>query len=77
VLVKVTGVLVGIERWEEDRTRILAAMQDTLVTTLNRQTETFDKLLRESMEANRSQFELSRRERDEIRKRLPRRAGDE
>jgi hypothetical protein len=45
VLTRVGGTLDQMRKNDEDRMRMLAAMQDTLIATLNRQTETYEKAL--------------------------------
>jgi hypothetical protein len=53
VLTRVGGTLEMIQKQEEDRTRIVAAMQDTLIATLDRQTAAFVKAIEENKQVNR------------------------
>lgn len=53
VLFRLDGMLQKIEDGEEARTRIIAAMQDTLVAALDRQTQAFERAIRENIQANR------------------------
>ncbi len=53
VLTRVGGTLDMIQKAEDDRVRILAAMQDSLVAALDRQTMSFEKAIRENIDANR------------------------
>jgi len=68
VLTRVGGTLDMMQKAEEDRVRILAAMQDTLVAALDRQTQAFEKAMRDNIEANRAIAER-------IERRPPPRAG--
>jgi len=52
VLFRLDTTLKIIEHSEEDRVRIIAAMQDTVVAALDRQTERFEKAMRENIDAN-------------------------
>lgn len=45
-----------IQTEEENRTKIVAAMQDTLVATLDRQTKSFEDAIKENIRANRELF---------------------
>jgi hypothetical protein len=53
VLFRMGATLEVIERGEDDRTRIAAAMQDTLLAALNRQADRFDKAIDRNIEMNR------------------------
>lgn len=53
VLTRVDTSLKTINENEEARTRMLAAMQDTLVATLDRQTRSFEAALQANSAANR------------------------
>lgn len=53
VLMKVGGALESIEKNEEDRTRIVAAMQDSFIAALDRQTERFERAIHDNIDANR------------------------
>jgi len=56
--------LKAIKTSEEDRVKIIAAMQDTIIAALERQTDRFEKVMRENIEANRAiadRMERSRR----------------
>jgi len=44
----------AIKTSEEDRVKIIAAMQDTIIAALERQSDRFEKVLRENIEANRA-----------------------
>lgn len=45
VLTNVVGTLGQMQKNDEDRMRMLAAMQDSLIGTLNKQTDTFERSL--------------------------------
>lgn len=76
VLTRVGGTLDQMQKADDDRVKILAAMQDNLITTLDRQTKTFEvaldrqttafeKAIRDNIEANRAiAGQLDRRPRD-------------
>lgn len=67
VLFRVDGTLKMIQQQEEDRTRMVAAMQDTLIAALDRQTKDFVTAIEKNIEANKTiAAQLDR---------LPRRAG--
>ena len=53
VLFRLDTTLKIIEHSEEDRVRIIAAMQDTVVAALDRQTKAFETAIRENISANR------------------------
>jgi hypothetical protein len=53
VLTRVGGTLDMIQKQEEDRTRMVAAMQDTLIAALDRQTAAFVKAIEENKQVNR------------------------
>lgn len=52
VVAEVGGTLRAIERADEDRVRIIAAIEDTLIATLDRQTAAFVAALDENIEIN-------------------------
>jgi hypothetical protein len=52
VLFRVDGALKVIQENEEARTRIVSAMQDTIVAALDRQTKEFDESFKENIQAN-------------------------
>jgi hypothetical protein len=54
VLFRVDGTLKMIQEQEETRTRMVAAMQDTLIATLDRQSKEFSASIDRNIEANRS-----------------------
>ena len=53
VLFKMGGTLDMIMHQEEDRTRIVAAMQDSFLAGLRQQNDAFDKTMQRNIEANR------------------------
>lgn len=53
VLTRVGGTLEIIQKQEEDRTRMVAAMQDSVVAALDRSAERFEKAIHDNIEANR------------------------
>lgn len=52
VLFRLDTTLQTIERSEEDRVRVLVAVQDTLVAALDRQTHAFEKAIDDNIKAN-------------------------
>jgi hypothetical protein len=52
VLFKMGGTLDLIQHQEEDRTRIVAAMQDSFIAALGKQNDAFDKSMQRNIEAN-------------------------
>ena len=52
VLFRLDTALKIIEKSEEDRVQVVAAMQDTLVAALDRQADRFEKTIRENIAAN-------------------------
>ncbi|HKE81627.1 MAG TPA: hypothetical protein VKB54_20080 [Solirubrobacteraceae bacterium] len=54
VLTRLGDTLAAIKQNEEDRVRIMAAMQDTIIAALDRQTDRFEKVMRENIDANRA-----------------------
>lgn len=70
VLTKIGGTLSNIDKNEEVRVRIVAAMQDTLVAALNRQTELFVAAIERNIETNKrlgEDIRASRRMKEEPR----------
>jgi hypothetical protein len=52
VLFKVDGAMRAIQEGEETRTKIIAAMQDTLVAALNKQTDRFEEAIQGNIAVN-------------------------
>jgi hypothetical protein len=52
VLTRVGSTLEGINQAEEDRTKMLAAMQDTMIAALDRQGAVIEKAIHENMSVN-------------------------
>jgi hypothetical protein len=52
VLFRLDTTLKIIEQSEEDRVKIIAAVQDSIVAALDRQTQAFDRAIKENIEAN-------------------------
>ena len=52
VLFKMGGTLDMMMHEEEDRTRIVSAMQDSFIKSLERQNEAFDKSMQRNIDAN-------------------------
>lgn len=77
VLTRMGTTLDVIEHAEEDRTRIVAAMQETLVDALDRQTKSFEAAMHENIMTNQRIAEDMKRDRQELlqRFRTPSRAG--
>jgi len=46
--------LKAIKESEEDRVKIIAAMQDTIIAALEKQSDRFEKVMRENIDANRA-----------------------
>jgi hypothetical protein len=53
VLLKVGGAMEAMQKGEEDRTRVMAAMQDTLIAALDRLGARFEKAVDENIRVNR------------------------
>jgi hypothetical protein len=70
VLFKVDGAMRAIQEGEETRTKIVAAMQDTLVAALEKQADRFEKAIKENIEANERMADLAHRERADMLQRL-------
>jgi len=52
VLTKMTSVLYSIEKWEEERTRVLNASQAQIMAALEKQSASFEKAIQMNIEAN-------------------------
>lgn len=63
VLFKVGATLEVIEQGEEERTKIIAAMQDTLVAALDRQAGRFEKAIYDNIQANKDMAAIAHQER--------------
>lgn len=63
VLFKVGNTLEVIEQGEKERTAIIAAMQDTLVSALDKQADRFERAIESNIKANEKMSEVAHLER--------------
>jgi hypothetical protein len=71
VLFRLDTALKIIEGAEEDRVKIVAAMQDSLIVALDRQADRFERSIHENMALNQRLADDAKRDREQFLQRFP------